>query len=60
MKDLSEEQEKEYIKRNLLALAKDHKNHCDGSECGINLFAVRMAFTKMNITLSKEESEVLF
>lgn len=49
-----------YIKQNLLKLAQYHKSHCSSSECTISLTAVRLAFKKMNIELSEEESKVLW
>ena len=50
----------DYIKSNLLALAKDHKDHCESPNCGVNLYAVRLALKGLGITVSEEESAILF
>ena len=46
--------EMDYIKHNLLALAREHKHRCEG-ECNISLMAVVLACKKLGIELSMKE-----
>lgn len=50
----------EFIKKNLLVLAKDHKEHYNSSNCIISLYTVRLVFKELNIPLTEEELVILF
>jgi hypothetical protein len=46
--------EGDWIKHNLLALAREHKYRCEG-ECNISLIAVYIALKKLGIEITPKE-----
>lgn len=58
-KCLYDEQRMDWIKRNLIELAKYHKDRCDDPNCGIQLYAVQEAINMLGIELSMEDRMIL-
>jgi hypothetical protein len=56
---MSGKMEDDWIKNNLLQLAREHKVKCNPKTCHVSLTAVRIALKKLNIKLTEEESKEL-
>ena len=51
--------ENEFIKKNLLELAKNHKENCKNENCKIMLISIYLALNKLDIKMSDEEASIL-
>ena len=47
--------EKDWFKNQFIRIAKDHRKHCDGEDCGIALNSLWMMLEKSGIKLNKKE-----
>lgn len=45
----------ELLKQNIIALVRDHKKHCDHSDCGISVYMVAELIKMAGLKLTKEE-----
>lgn len=46
---------KDWVKRNLIELAKDHKKHCHDERCTVQLCSLLMMCNELGIELTHEE-----
>lgn len=56
---MNEDMKLNWIKNNLLALAKYHKDRCDDQNCQIQLCAIQEVMTKLGIKLTLKERGIL-
>jgi hypothetical protein len=45
----------EMLKQNAIQIVRDHKKHCDRSECGISTYMIAELLKKAGIELTAEE-----
>jgi hypothetical protein len=50
--------EKEVYKENLIKLVKHHKKHCDGPECDISVYQIRIVAQLAGIEFTDEEKKI--
>lgn len=43
------------LKENVIAIAKHHRKHCDGTDCNCSLYFLRKLLEKAGITLTDTE-----
>jgi len=49
----------EFLKNNVLELAREHKKNCSNPDCGVSLFFVGSLILLADIELTEEESQEL-
>ena len=45
----------ELLKKNIILLIRDHKKHCDHSDCGVSTYMATELLKKAGIKLKKDE-----
>lgn len=45
-------------KINVICIARQHKLHCSGEDCGVSLILLRMMAEKIGIEFTKKELEI--
>ena len=47
--------ENNWFKQQFIRIAKEHRKHCDGKDCGISLNSLAMMLEKSKVKLNKKE-----
>ena len=58
--DNSIDMETKIIKRNFIRIAKHHRDHCEDSECGVQLFLLLLVGRKAGFEFTEEERKCFF